>query len=148
MLAKRIKLLSAAKGMTLAELAEKVEMSRSGLFLALKKQTLTLKTAEEIAKVLETDLPILLGWYNVAKKDSGLEEKFKEIKSLIKESYGDGSQYLTDIIDTIEKKYNRLLFYSRSLENLMKVQEEENTNDLLLKMALEEQKAIDKGDKS
>ena len=148
MLAKRIKLLSAAKGMTLAELAEKAEMSRSGLFLALKKQTLTLKTAEEIAKVLETDLPILLGWYNVAKKDSGLEEKFKEIKSLIKESYGDGSQYLTDIIDTIEKKYNRLLFYSRSLENLMKVQEEENTNDLLLKMALEEQKAIDKGDKS
>ena len=68
-----------SQGISIEELAKKVDMSKAGLYVAFKKNTLKFETLEKIVKVLNLNISYFIG-----SKSTESDEKDKEIEKLNK----------------------------------------------------------------
>jgi len=136
----RVKLFCKARGITLAELSEKIGMSRSGLFQTMRKQTMTLKTIEEISRVLDVDVQVLLGWFNVASRGNSIlyfDGIIDDLSLLIEKSIGKHSNVIKESTDRLKALYSNLVNYTKSLEELIISQNKEISFDRILKSELD-----------
>ncbi len=82
--------------MSKPQLAEKIDMSKAGIYLALDKKRLSVDTLEKIAEALEVPVNVFFG-----EEDSESSKKLNdEIKSLKQKNY---------IIETIARDMQRIL---------------------------------------
>jgi len=80
-----------SRGLNMTTLAEKVGMSRGGLYTAIKNKTITAETIINIANVLDVDYSALLEGYNpIGTLDLKAElDSLKEMNTKLKESYNE-----------------------------------------------------------
>jgi transcriptional regulator with XRE-family HTH domain len=81
------------QGLTLKELAERVEMTETGLSRALKRKSLKVKTLERISEVLQVPIAALFG------EEGKLEEKAGDYPGWKKEI----EERLSDLEDELRK---------------------------------------------
>lgn len=113
----RVKALCTSRKITFTELADRIGMSRSGLFLAFKRKSISVNTMMQIASMFDMDFTAILGWRTNA-SETRFTNLVNEIKLLILTSLGDGAGVAEKKLDILNDLYGSLLAYTKSLEKL------------------------------
>lgn len=98
----KIKEILTSKGISLPQLADKIGMSKAGIYLAIDKKRLSIDTLEKIAEVLDVPVTIFFDEYRIDRIEK-LNNLLDETKKLAAESnkLAESKDYVTKVTGTL-----------------------------------------------